>query len=104
MPPVNADQLISQWLLTADLADDGAANGSIATTAIKTVEGQVPSGRSYTVRTYIDAQGNELVQAWLVHGMSHAWSGGCSCEPFSDPKGPDETAAMYAFFTAHPMP
>jgi len=36
--------------------------------------------------------------------MSHAWSGGCSCEPYSEPKGPDETAAMYAFFAAHPMP
>jgi hypothetical protein len=36
--------------------------------------------------------------------MEHAWSGGCSCEQYSDPSGPDETAAMYDFFMSHPAP
>jgi poly(hydroxyalkanoate) depolymerase family esterase len=104
VPPVNAEQLISQWQMTADLADDATANGSVPVGSLKTVEGQVPGGQSYTETVYGDAQGNELMQSWLVHGMGHAWSGGCSCESYADPKGPDETAAMYAFFQAHPMP
>jgi poly(hydroxyalkanoate) depolymerase family esterase len=104
VPPVNAEQLITQWQLTADLADDATANGSVPVASLKTVQGQVPGGESYTETIYGDAQGNELMQSWLVHGMGHAWSGGCSCESYADPKGPDETAAMYAFFTAHPMP
>jgi poly(hydroxyalkanoate) depolymerase family esterase len=104
VPPVNAQQLISQWQLTADMADDATANGSVPIAPLKTVEGQVPGGRSYTETVYGDAKGDELMQSWLVHGMGHAWSGGCSCESYADPTGPDETAAMYAFFQAHPMP
>jgi poly(hydroxyalkanoate) depolymerase family esterase len=104
VPPVNADQLISQWQQTADLADDAAANGSVPAKAAKTEQGQVAGGRSYTVRSYSDSKGGELMQYWLVQGMGHAWSGGCSCQSYSDPQGPDATAAMYAFFAAHPLP
>jgi poly(hydroxyalkanoate) depolymerase family esterase len=104
VPPVNADQLLQQWQLTADLADDGATNGSVLSKPTSTISGQVPNGLSYTVRSYGDAQTNELVQYWVVNGMSHAWSGGCSCQPYAEPKGPDATAAMYAFFVKHPMP
>jgi poly(hydroxyalkanoate) depolymerase family esterase len=104
VPPINADQLIRQWQITDDLADDGAANGSVLSAPTKTVEGQVPNGRSYTMRSYSDRQGNELEQYWVVHGMTHAWSGGCPCESYADPGGPDESEAMYAFFTSHPMP
>jgi poly(hydroxyalkanoate) depolymerase family esterase len=104
VPPINADQLISQWQQTADLADDAQANGSIPSTVAKTQQGQVPGGRSYSQRSYPDGKGGELMQYWLVTGMGHAWSGGCSCEQFTDPQGPDESAAMYAFFAAHPMP
>jgi poly(hydroxyalkanoate) depolymerase family esterase len=104
IPPINAEQLISQWQQTADLADDASANGSIPAAAMKTEQGQVAGGRAYTVRSYADAKGGELMQYWLVHGMGHAWSGGCSCQSYSDPQGPDETAAMYAFFAEHPLP
>ena len=104
VPPVNGDQLVQQWLTSDDLADDGAANGSVSTAPASTVQGQVPNGQSYTVSYYNDAQGDHVAEYWLVHGMSHAWSGGCSCEPYSDPSGPDATAAMYAFFMSHPMP
>jgi poly(hydroxyalkanoate) depolymerase family esterase len=104
IPPINADQLISQWQQTGDLADDARANGSIPVPATKTDQGQVSGGRSYTVRHYGDGKGKELLQYWLVQGMGHAWSGGCSCQSYSDPQGPDESAAMYTFFAEHPMP
>ena len=104
VPPANADQLVQQWLLTNDMADDGAANGSVQTRPSKTAFGFAPGGRSYTLRTYADGQQAELAQYWLVRGMTHAWSGGDPSQQFSDPSGPDATASMYAFFESHPAP
>jgi poly(hydroxyalkanoate) depolymerase family esterase len=104
VPPANADQLVQQWLLTDDLADDGAANGSVPSAPAKTTQGFAQGGRGYTVRTYNDSHAAELAQYWVVRGMGHAWSGGDPSQQFSDASGPDETAAMYAFFLSHPDP
>jgi poly(hydroxyalkanoate) depolymerase family esterase len=104
VPPVNAQQIVQQWQVTDDLADDGNHNGSIPVQATKVTQGSVPGGHSYTVTEYSDGHGKELLQTWLIHGMGHAWSGGCSCARYADPAGPDETGAMYAFFMDHPMP
>jgi poly(hydroxyalkanoate) depolymerase family esterase len=104
VPPANADQLAEQWRTTDDLVDDGAKNGSMSAFPTKTSFGQVQNGRFYTVKTYSDGHKNELIQYWLVRGMGHAWSGGCDCEQYADPSGPDATGAMYTFFTNHPMP
>jgi poly(hydroxyalkanoate) depolymerase family esterase len=104
VPPANADQLVQQWLLTDDLADDGAANGSVPSAPAKTTTGFAPGGRFYTVRTYADNHKAELASYWVVRGMKHAWSGGDPSQPYSDSSGPDETAAMYAFFLSHPAP
>jgi dienelactone hydrolase len=101
VPPVNADQLVQQWLTTDDLADDGSLNGSVPGSPAKTSQGQVPGGRSYTLSTYNDGHGSELAQYWVVHGMNHAWSGGDGSQSYSDASGPDESAAMYAFFQSH---
>jgi poly(3-hydroxybutyrate) depolymerase len=73
------------------------------TTPTSVSNGTSPGGQTYTVTEYGDGQGHELIQAWVVHGMNHAWSGGSSSEQYSDPSGPAETAAMYAFFVNHPM-
>jgi poly(hydroxyalkanoate) depolymerase family esterase len=104
VPPINGDQVIRQWQVTNDYIDDGSFNGSISSSPATTTPGAVPGGRTYTVRRYNDHAGAELEQYWTVDGMVHAWSGGCSCELFSDPAGPDATTAMYDFFMAHPKP
>jgi poly(hydroxyalkanoate) depolymerase family esterase len=104
VPPANAQQLIQQWQATGDLADNGARDHSVPTAPIDTAAGRVPAGRSYKVANYSDGHGRELIQYWEVQGMAHAWSGGCACEAFADPTGPNETAAMYAFFMSHPAP
>jgi hypothetical protein len=106
VPPVNADQLVQQWLVTDDLADDGAANGSVAQRPAKTTLGraQAAGGESYTVRSYVDKSRAELAQYWVVRGMKHAWSGGNPSQSYSDPNGPDATAAMYTFFLNHTGP
>jgi poly(hydroxyalkanoate) depolymerase family esterase len=104
VPVANADKLVRQWQITADLADDGKINGSVPAAPVRTLGAQSAGGQSYTVNRYDDGQGREFVQYWLVPDMGHAWSGGCSCTAYSDPVGPDETVAMYGFFASHPMP
>jgi poly(hydroxyalkanoate) depolymerase family esterase len=99
VPPVNAQQAVQQWQTT-----DGLVSKSTMPAASTNVStGTAPGGQTYTVTHYGDGQGHEIIQSWLVHGMGHAWSGGSSSQQYADPAGPDETAAMYAFFTAHPM-
>jgi poly(hydroxyalkanoate) depolymerase family esterase len=100
--PANAPLIVREWQVTDDYADDGSANGTIPASSLKASSGSVPGGRLYTVTTYGDGHGHELIQYWLVHGMNHAWSGGNGIEPYADPAGPNETAAMYAFFANHP--
>ena len=100
--PANAPLIVREWQVTDDYADDGALNGSIPTWPTKTSWGQVAGGRSYTVTSYGDGHGKNLIDYWVVHGMNHAWSGGSSSEPYADSTGPDETAAMYSFFVNHP--
>jgi poly(hydroxyalkanoate) depolymerase family esterase len=104
VPPANGDQLVQQWLVTDDLADDGASNGSVLTKPGNTFSSFASGGRPYTVSTYQNTAKSELVSYWLIHGMSHAWSGGDGSQPYSDPSGPDATAAMYEFFMRHPAP
>jgi poly(hydroxyalkanoate) depolymerase family esterase len=104
VPPVNAQQLVQQWQVTDDLADGGGADGSIPVQPTGVTRGSVPGGHTYTVTSYSDGKNKDLLESWLVAGMGHAWSGGCSCAQYADPAGPDETTAMYAFFMAHPMP
>ncbi|HMJ34295.1 MAG TPA: PHB depolymerase family esterase [Baekduia sp.] len=104
VPPVNAQQLVQQWQVTDDYADGGGKDGSVPVQPTAVTHGTSSGGQGYTVTTYSDRDEGELMQSWLVAGMGHAWSGGCGCQQYSDPAGPDETAAMYTFFMAHPMP
>ena len=102
--PANAPLIVREWQVTNDYADDGSLNGSIPTNPTGLRYGISPGGRFYTTTTYGDGHGHELIEYWVVHGMNHAWSGGSASEPYSDPSGPNETAAMYAFFLSHPSP
>jgi len=104
VPAINAEQLVQQWQATDDWADDGARNQSVPAAPSGTENGTAPGGRAYTLNRYQDGHAGELIQFWLVHGMAHAWSGGCDCVPYGDPAGPDATQAMYEFFMSHPMP
>jgi poly(hydroxyalkanoate) depolymerase family esterase len=46
---------------------------------------------------WIDGQGRETVEAWLVAGMGHAWSGGSARATHTFPPGPDATERMLDF-------
>jgi poly(hydroxyalkanoate) depolymerase family esterase len=102
--PANAPLIVSEWLVTDNDVLGGAATGSIPSTPASVSAGTSPGGQAYTVTKYDDGHGKDLIDYWLVHGMNHAWSGGSSSEQYADPSGPNETAAMYSFFAAHPLP
>jgi poly(hydroxyalkanoate) depolymerase family esterase len=102
--PANAAQIVAEWQVTDNYATGGSATGSIPTAPMNQSSGSVQGGRTYTVTKYPDAHGNDLLDFWQIQGMNHAWSGGSSTEQYADPSGPDETAAMYAFFSSHPLP
>ena len=104
--PVNADQLVTQWLTTDDWADDGALDGSAAAATPTHASGQVPGGRSYDIDRWLapSAAMPVVVERWTIHGGGHAWPGGPAGATFTDPEGPDATALSWAFFAAHPRP
>lgn len=61
-------------------------------------EGTSSNGRHYTRRIYSDTQDRVVAEYWLVHGTSHAWSGGSLQGSYTDRHGPDATAEMLRFF------
>jgi poly(hydroxyalkanoate) depolymerase family esterase len=125
-----AGGLVHGWLGTDDLADDGAANGSIsrvpaATDSYQTDQAPQPGSGDvcihdntltcpggvagfqgsypYTVQTYDDSSGREVLEFWVIHGMEHAHPDAPGDGPYTDPLGPDISLASYCFFAAHPM-
>ena len=120
---------VSQWLGTNDLADDGAHNLSVSPVPasveqrnLESLTSPSPTGdaclRDFprnpcvlggvgvapyptTVRRY-DSGGRTVVEAWVIHGLSHNYSGGDMAGTFTDPYGPDITAGAWSFFTSQP--
>jgi poly(hydroxyalkanoate) depolymerase family esterase len=101
--PINGDQVVQQWLRTNQLASHGAFTANFGQPSSVT-PGQVPDGHSYTVFTWKDALGSDIVSYYKVDGMGHAWSGGSPGRPFTDPKGPGASQAIYQFFMKHTLP
>ena len=103
VPPINADQRVQQWLLTNDLADDGAANRSVATKPASTSSGGSGS-RPYTISTYSDKAKNELGST----GSSTAWAtpgrAGTRRSPTPTRQGLTRPAPCTTFFMRHPNP
>jgi poly(hydroxyalkanoate) depolymerase family esterase len=120
--------LVASWLGADDLADNGAMDGSVSRTPASVTSyelDQTPSpgsgdvcvhndnfpcpggvvgfGKSYpyTVATYDDAHGCEVAEAWVIHGLEHAHPDAPGDGPFTDPLGPDVSAASYDFFSHH---
>lgn len=103
--PINGHQVLSQWAQTNDRAFDGLDDNDIDDVAESVTTATVSGGRTYDKHVYRNAAtGANVMEKYMVRGMGHAYSGGCGCEFYTDPYGPDATRISYAFFLAHPKP
>ncbi|NQW81349.1 MAG: hypothetical protein HQ445_09275, partial [Polaromonas sp.] len=56
----------------------------------------------HALRTvYSTENQRHFVEYWSVKAGPHAWSGGNAAGSYTDPHGPDASAAMLAFFLQH---
>ncbi len=99
--PINAQLLINQWLATSRLLTTGS--GYVPPRLAGVSSYVLPSGRSYTHRVYEGTDGDILLEAYLIAGLGHAWSGGSPAGSFTDADGPDASFEMTRFCLAHPQ-
>jgi poly(hydroxyalkanoate) depolymerase family esterase len=88
--PGNADCVIAQFMTVA-----------VGSLTQQLQQGRVRGGHAYSRHSYQDADGRTLLEQWVVHGLSHAWSGGSAAGSYTDPQGPDATREMLRFFFVH---
>jgi poly(hydroxyalkanoate) depolymerase family esterase len=91
--PVNADQVVEQFMAMARLSDGGNAALSEFTSS------QYGGDRyPYEIRDY-RREDRLLLRKVLVEGLDHSWSGGNGEHAFNDPHGPDASRMIWEFFT-----
>jgi poly(hydroxyalkanoate) depolymerase family esterase len=97
--PVNADRLIASSIAASSGFNSGADLRVPATTG-----GGDSPGRTHRRRMYRDMDGRVVAEQWIVHGGSHAWSGGSPVGRYTEAHGPDASAEMVRFFLEHTAP
>jgi len=83
--PSNAGQII---------ATHGGPRGATS----RTEHGPSGETRAYTRLVAERDDGTHGMECWMIEGAQHAWSGGHSSGSYTDPRGPDASAAMVRFF------
>jgi poly(hydroxyalkanoate) depolymerase family esterase len=90
--PINGDQVADQWRRTnTRVLGENAIEPVVSATGT--------AGYPFTRHVHRNkANGASVIEYYVVDGLGHAWSGGKMGESYSDPRGPDATALMWAFF------
>jgi poly(hydroxyalkanoate) depolymerase family esterase len=83
--PSNAERII---------AGKGSSAGEIS----RIEPGALGGTRGYTRLVAKREDGTHSMESWMIDGAQHAWSGGHSSGSYTDPRGPDASAAMVRFF------
>lgn len=95
--PDNGDQIV--------LAAIAALKASGVTLKRALIPQELPAASGdmrHTLRTVYSAPDRRsYVEYWSVEAGPHAWSGGNATGSFTDPNGPDASAAMLTFFLQH---
>ena len=96
-PTTCTRKALEQSLRTNNLVLGGAQDGPLPLAPATVREAQVPEGRAYTVRTFLDPDGCLVGESWVIHGMPHAWPGGADYGGYTDTLAPDGAEAIWAF-------
>ncbi len=92
----------SDFIADAALAALKASGLSLAKSKSKIESSSTPGNPEHAERTmYSNASGTPFVESWIIKAGPHAWSGGSAQGSYTDPDGPDASAAMLAFFLRH---
>jgi poly(hydroxyalkanoate) depolymerase family esterase len=129
-PAPQSVALAQSWLGLGDLVDDGTPNASFSRVPASR-DTSVPAGSPspgggdacvhnnsflclggilglpdypVTRTTWNDAKGKDVLELWLVHGLAHAHPRAPGDGSYTDPLGPDISAASYRFFLQHRLP
>lgn len=94
--PLNGVAVLAQALRQEGAASQTAVIVSAGPTPM-------PGGRAVTLTTHRRHEGPCKAELWIVHGMGHAWTGGCSKGSFTDESGPDATREMLRFFLSQSL-
>ena len=99
---VNGEQIAEQARAAHVAA--GAAGGASQDGLVTQLEtGRTAQGRRFSRNVQADRQGRAVVEAWLLHGAGHAWSGGDPSGSYTDATGPNASAEMVRFFFSQPV-
>ncbi|AYQ28662.1 hypothetical protein DT070_11900 [Polaromonas sp. SP1] len=89
----NADAIIQSELAA------WSSKGSALAQNEKAIE--AAGQRLSTATVWSDGTGKPIVESWAIDAGPHAWAGGHASGSFTDPKGPNASRAMVAFFQRH---
>jgi poly(hydroxyalkanoate) depolymerase family esterase len=95
-------QALAQWLATDDLVLQRQHRGLLPSAPTESSHPSVAGAHAYTVFSYAETLACPVAQFWSIHGMGHYWSGGSAAPAsarYSDPRGPNASAASWAFFS-----
>ncbi|MDB4937930.1 MAG: Poly(3-hydroxybutyrate) depolymerase [Labilithrix sp.] len=89
---VNGDQVAAQWRRTNTITlGDGAIE------PVQSLAGD--AGYPFTRMVHRNkANGASVIEHYVVDGLGHAWPGGKDGASYSDPRGPNASALVWAFF------
>ncbi len=95
--PDNGDQIVLAAIAALK------ASGVSLKRSVVPEELAAPTGElRHTLRTvYSTEDQRHFVEYWSVEAGPHAWSGGNAAGSYTDPHGPDASAAMLTFFLQH---
>jgi len=87
--PSNAERIISGQGM--DLAE-----------GVRSKQGSSGDIRAYSRHVWGRDDSKRAIECWIIEGAQHAWSGGHPSGSYTDPRGPDASAAMVRFFLGAP--
>jgi poly(hydroxyalkanoate) depolymerase family esterase len=92
----------AESLVTAGLSGWGMPSRKADRVSGTSTRIDVEGARSHTRTVHAHDDGRVVIEAWIVHGGGHAWSGGAAGAGYTDPQGPDASAEMVRFFLGVP--